>query len=85
MRGSEINIQRFRSTPAREWISALERDGFEARKSKGSHHIYQHADGRRVLVVYHKLSDTFGPKTVKQLLDGTSWQETDLKNLKLVK
>ena len=78
-------ISPLRSTPAREWISVLERAGFAARKSKGSHHVYQHPDGRRVLIVYHKLSDTFGPKTIKQLLVGTGWQETDLKNLKLVK
>ena len=74
-----------KNTPAREWVNALERDGFRTRKSKGSHHIYQHSDGRRVLIVYHKLSDTFGPKTVKQLLDGTGWNEEDLRNLKLLK
>jgi predicted RNA binding protein YcfA (HicA-like mRNA interferase family) len=56
-----------RNIPAREWITALERDGFSLRKGKGSHHIYQHPDGRRVLVVYHKLSDTFGPKTIRQI------------------
>ena len=74
-----------RNTPAREWIRALEREGFKARKSRGSHHLYQHPDGRRVLVVYHKLSDTFGPKTVKQILDGTGWQENDFERLKLLK
>ena len=74
-----------KNTPAREWVSALERDGFRTRKSRGSHHIYQHTDGRRVLIVYHKLSDTFGPKTVKQLLDGTAWNEEGLRNLKLLK
>ena len=84
MKGKESTIQRFRSTPARDWISALERDGFRTRKSKGSHHIYQHSDGRRILIVYHKLSDTFGPKTVKQILDGTRWSEEDLRNLNLL-
>jgi predicted RNA binding protein YcfA (HicA-like mRNA interferase family) len=74
-----------KNTPARVWVSALERDGFRTRKSRGSHHIYQHTDGRRVLIVYHKLSDTFGPKTIKQLLDGTGWNEEDLRNLKLLK
>ena len=74
-----------KNTPAREWIRALERDGFTGRKSKGSHHLYQHSDGRRVLIVYHKLSDSFGPKTIMQLLDGTGWQENDLNRLKLLK
>ncbi len=78
-------IGQLRSIPAREWIGALERDGFTVRKGKGSHHLYQHSDGRRVLMVYHKLSDTFGPKTIKQLLNGTSWKESDLERLRLVK
>ena len=77
-------IGRLKSKTARDWVQALERDGFAIRKGKGSHHIYQHPDGRRVLVVYHKLGDTFGPKTIKQLLSGTGWQEEDLKRLKLL-
>ncbi|MGH9784290.1 MAG: type II toxin-antitoxin system HicA family toxin [Terriglobia bacterium] len=77
-------IGRLRSKSAREWAQALERDGFAIRKGKGSHHVYQHPDGRRVLVVYHNLGDTFGPKTIKQLLSGTGWREEDLKRLKLL-
>lgn len=77
-------INRLKSTTAREWVQALERDGFAIRKGKGSHHVYQHPDGRRLLVVYHKLSDTFGPKTIKQLLTGTGWREEDLKRLRLL-
>ena len=76
--------ERLRSTPAREWIRALESTGFRVRKSKGSHHVYQHGDGRRVLIVYRKLSDTFGSKTLKQILSATGWQETDLIRLKLL-
>ncbi|OFW08905.1 MAG: hypothetical protein A3H27_02155 [Acidobacteria bacterium RIFCSPLOWO2_02_FULL_59_13] len=78
-------IEQLKNTPAREWIRALDHDGFSARKSKGSHHVYQHADGRRVLIVYHKLSDTFGPKTIKQLLVGTRWNKIDLERLRLVR
>jgi len=77
-------IQRLKSTPAREWLRALEHEGFNPRKSKGSHHIYEHPDGRRVLIVYHKLSDTFGPKSIKQLLTATGWREADLKRLRLI-
>ena len=72
-----------RNRTAREWIAALERDGFFSRKSKGSHHMYQHGDGRRALVVYHKLSDTFGAKTIKQLLTATGWAGSDLKRVRL--
>jgi len=78
-------IHQLKNTPAREWVRALEREGFRTRKTKGSHHVYQHSDGRRVLLVYHNLADTFGPKTIRQLLDGTRWSEDDLRRLKLLK
>ncbi len=74
-----------KNIPAREWIHALERNGFIPRKSKGSHHVYQHPDGRRVLIVYHKQSDTFGPKTIKQILQATRWTEDEIKRLKLIR
>lgn len=37
---------------ARKLIRALERDGFQLERSKGSHHHYKHPDGRRVTVTY---------------------------------
>ncbi len=77
-------IDQLKNVAAREWIRSLEREGFKPRKSKGSHHIYQHPDGRRALIVYHKLSDTFGPKTIKQILGLTGWSEADLKRLNLI-
>jgi predicted RNA binding protein YcfA (HicA-like mRNA interferase family) len=77
-------IDRLKSIPARLWITALERDGFRLRKGRGSHHVYEHRDGRRVLVVYHKLGDTFGPKTIRQMLNSTGWSEDDLKRLGLL-
>ncbi|MBI3695606.1 MAG: type II toxin-antitoxin system HicA family toxin [Acidobacteria bacterium] len=73
-----------KNATAREWVRALEREGFRPRKSKGSHHLYQHLDGRRVLIVYHRLGETFGPKTIKQLLLTTRWAEADLKRLDLI-
>lgn len=76
-------IAQLKNKSARKWITALERDGFKPRKSKGSHHIYQHPDGRRVLIVFHKPSDTFGPKTIKQLLTATGWGEAVLRHLGL--
>jgi len=76
-------IESLKNVPAREWIAALERDGFRIRKGRGSHHIYQHPDGRRVLVVYHKLSDTFGAKTIRQMLISTAWRDEDLRRIRL--
>jgi predicted RNA binding protein YcfA (HicA-like mRNA interferase family) len=78
-------IDQLKNATPREWVRALEREGFTTRKTKGSHHVYQHLDGRRVLVVYHNLGETFGPKTIRQLLDGTHWSEGDLHRLKLLK
>lgn len=78
-------MEQLKNVPARRWINALEHEGFKRRKSKGSHHVYQQSDGRRVLIVYHKLSDTFGPKTIRQILNGTGWEEADLMRLNLVK
>ena len=77
-------MDQLKNRRARHWIRALDREGFKPRKSKGSHHIYQHPDGRRVLIVYHKLSDTFGPKTIQQLLAATGWGEADLRRLDLI-
>ncbi len=77
-------IDQLRSLPAREWLAALHREGFRLRKGRGSHHVYQHGDGRRVLVVYHKLSDTFGPRTIRQMLISTQWTEDDLKRAGLI-
>jgi predicted RNA binding protein YcfA (HicA-like mRNA interferase family) len=62
----------------------VERDGFQPRKSSGSHHLYQHPDGRRVLLVYHNLGETFDPKTIRALLRSTRWTADDLRRLGLV-
>jgi len=78
-------IEELKNIPAREWIHVLESDGFQLRKGKGSHHIYQHPDKRRVLIVYHSLHDTFGPKTLKSLLQDSGWTRDDLKRFELIK
>jgi predicted RNA binding protein YcfA (HicA-like mRNA interferase family) len=39
-----------RGLPGRDFIRALEADGFALRRVRGSHRIYRHADGRRVIV-----------------------------------
>ena len=75
-----------RSLTAREIIAALFRDGFFLRSSrKGSHQRFQHQDGRRVTVSFHKPSDTFAPKTLKTMLEARArWTEDDLRRLKLM-
>ena len=77
-----INYALLRSLTAREIITALFRDGFSFRPhGKGSSHKrYQHQDGRRVTVSFHKSSDTFPPKTMKDRIE----HQDDLKRLKLI-
>ncbi len=79
-----MEVDPLRSRTAREWVRAVEYEGFRRRKSGGSHHIYQHSDGRRVLLVYHNLGETFGPKAIRQILQSTGWTEADLKRLGLL-
>ena len=70
---------------AREFIAALEADGFYKARTEGSHHRYKHNDGRAVTVAYHKLSDNFVIKTLHRMLEGTRWTEDDLRRLGLIK
>jgi predicted RNA binding protein YcfA (HicA-like mRNA interferase family) len=78
-----MEITPLRNLTAREWVRAVEHEGFRRRKTGGSHHIYQHPDGRRVLLVYHNFNDTFGPKAIRQILLSTRWTEDDLHRLGL--
>lgn len=80
-----IDYRRIRTVTAREIISALIRDGFYLRSQEGSHQRYQHADGRRATISFHKSSDTFPPKTLKRILEEQArWTEDDLVRLKIL-
>jgi predicted RNA binding protein YcfA (HicA-like mRNA interferase family) len=66
-------------------ISALIHDGFFLRRQAGSHQRYQHPDGRRVTVSFHKPSDTFPLNTLRAIIEMQArWKEDDLKRLKLL-
>jgi predicted RNA binding protein YcfA (HicA-like mRNA interferase family) len=77
-------IHKLKNVPVRELLRALEQDGFEYRKRKGSQRVYRHPDGRRVIVHYHHPKDTLPPGTLQNFLQGTSWTESDLKRLGLI-
>ena len=80
-----IDWSRLRSLSARELISALIRDGFYLRTQAGSHQRYNHPDGRRVTVSFHKTSDTFPLKTLRSMVETQArWTEEDLKRLKVL-
>ena len=73
-----------RGVPARQFIRALEADGFVLQRVRGSHRIYRHADGHRVVVAYHALSDTFPIGTLRAMIADAGWQDEDLQRLGLL-
>lgn len=77
-------ISKLKNTPIRDLIRALEQDGFQYTRRKGSQRVYRHPDGRRVVVHYHHAKDTLPPGTLRSLIQGTKWDEADLKRLNLI-
>ncbi|MFO0794924.1 MAG: type II toxin-antitoxin system HicA family toxin [Candidatus Brocadiaceae bacterium] len=76
-------IHKLKNTPVRELIKALEKDGFQYTRRKGSQRVYRHLDGRRVVIHYHHAKDTLPPGTLKSFLNGAQWNDDDLKRLGL--
>ena len=74
-----------RGLTARRFIRALRRDGFERQRTRGSHRIYRHSDGRRVVVAYHRLGDTFPIKTLVGMIADAGWDYEDMRRLGLVR
>ena len=73
-----------RGISARQFIRALEADGFVLQRVRGRHRIYRHADGRRVVAAYHALSDTFPVGTLRGMIADASWRDEDLRRLGLL-
>jgi len=73
-----------RGVSARLFTRALEADGFILRRVRGSHRIYRHPDGRRVVVAYHMLGDTFPVGTLRAMIADAGWQDQDLRRLGLL-
>jgi predicted RNA binding protein YcfA (HicA-like mRNA interferase family) len=65
-------------------VRALEADGFVLQRVRGSHRIYRRSDGRRVVVAYHALSDTFPMGTLRAMLADAGWGDDDLRRLGLL-
>jgi predicted RNA binding protein YcfA (HicA-like mRNA interferase family) len=74
-----------RGITARQLVKALQQDGFELQRVRGSHRIYRHADGRRVVVAYHRLGDGFPIGTLRAMIADIGWTDTDLRRLGLVR
>jgi predicted RNA binding protein YcfA (HicA-like mRNA interferase family) len=74
-----------RGITARDLIRALHADGFRLTRMRGSHRIYRHADGRRVVVAYHRVSDAFPIGTLKAMIADIGWTNDDLRRLGLAR
>ena len=74
-----------RGLSAREFIRALHADGFRLTRTRGSHHVYRHSDGRRSVVAYHRLGDTFPIGTLIAMIEDIGWSDADLRRLSLLK
>jgi len=73
-----------RGLTARRLIQALHRDGFELSRARGSHRIYRHANGRRVVVAYHRMGDTFPVGTLSAMIRDAGWDDKRLHELGLL-
>jgi predicted RNA binding protein YcfA (HicA-like mRNA interferase family) len=68
---------------ARQLIAALQADGFQLQRVRGSHRVYRRQDGRRVIVAAHRLSDTFPIGTLRAMIEDAGWSEHDFERLGL--
>jgi predicted RNA binding protein YcfA (HicA-like mRNA interferase family) len=74
-----------RGVSARALVKALHKDGFQLIRTRGSHHMYRHPDGRRIVVAYHRMSDTFAVGTLAGMIADIGWSEDDVRRLGLLR
>jgi predicted RNA binding protein YcfA (HicA-like mRNA interferase family) len=72
-----------RGISARQLVRALQADGFKLARSRGSHRVFRHPDGRRIVVAYHSPGDGFPIGTLRAMIVDTGWSEEDLRRLRL--
>lgn len=80
-----MTLPELRGITAREFEAALERDGFVFVRGAGSHRMFQHRDGRCVVVTHHAAGRTFRPGTLTRMLRSAKWSDGDLVRLGLVR
>jgi predicted RNA binding protein YcfA (HicA-like mRNA interferase family) len=67
-----------------EIIKALERGGFKFIEKRRAQRLYQHPDGRFVIIHFHP-GKTYRPGLLKKILDATGWSISDMRKFKLIK
>ncbi|MBU2474602.1 type II toxin-antitoxin system HicA family toxin, partial [Patescibacteria group bacterium] len=76
-------VHLLRNVSVREIVNAIEQDGFILKRTtRTGGHIYAHNDQRRVVIHYHRGSDTLTRKTLYNILEVIGWAEEDLKKIK---
>ena len=74
-----------RNTAVRDLIRAIEREGFSLDQAgQTGARIYRHSDGRRVVIHYHRGSDTLTRRTMRSVLSSLGWTQEDVQRLGLV-
>lgn len=73
-----------RGLTARDITRALNEDGFQHKRTRGSHHVYSKG-GFVIVVPFTNLSDTFPIGTLRQIISAAKWTEADLRRLGLLK
>ncbi len=66
----------------RRLVLALGDDGFRMLRASGTHRLYKHADGRRV-VLQHVSADGVPIGALLAVISDAGWQKADLIRLKL--
>lgn len=84
MSGEHPPIALLRNVSTSRIVRALTHEGFQFTERQGSQRVYRHPDGRRVVIHYHRSSDTQPPYVLRNLLIGTRWTEEDLRRLRLI-
>jgi predicted RNA binding protein YcfA (HicA-like mRNA interferase family) len=69
---------------AAKLISALKKDGWKPRRSRGLKQVFTHFSGKIVSIHYHP-GKTFTASLLAHLLEDIDWTIADLARLKLIK
>lgn len=81
-----IDCTRIRGLTARRLVTALRRDGFSARKSRGATRLFSHPDGRRVTIHLHRPGQTLPIGTLQEIIENEAHRtEDDLRRLRLIR
>lgn len=80
-------VHLLRNISVRRIVNALTRDGFVLeRQTRTGGRIYYHPDDDRIVVIhYHTGRDTLTRRTLRSVLEGTHWNEDDVRRLRLIR